>query len=119
MEINQGGDCSALENLPDELFIKIIHSFEFSDLFNFALSSMSVIPAAQEVYKLKFGFKVVTINECGDWRPHLKYTGLDFPNGYIEQYDTLHHLYGFMKSLQYIRCFGGVIEKLSINYGVN
>lgn len=90
-------------DLNDDCLVKIFNYLDLQNLFNAAVANEWLRPATHDVYKRKFGTKPVHIcNITNDFLP-------------IEWLSTI-VICDLKSCLQYIRCFGSSIKKLTISY---
>lgn len=93
-------------DINDFCLINIFERLDLQSLLNIADANARLRPAAIDVYKRKFGTKLVKLNWC-DIEPHMK------P---LRQLDSIIRILDFKTCLRYLRCFGPIIDELSIHY---
>lgn len=96
-------------DLNDDCLIKIFGHLDLQNLFNVAVANEFLRPAAYAVYKREFTQKRVVIT------PHTSFPSkiCSIHNG---KEDSCIRIYGARAPIQYLRCFGGSIEDLEIDY---
>lgn len=118
-------------DLNDDCLTKIFGYLNLRSLFSVAVANEWLRPAAQEVYKRKFGKNLVIINDCDEIYPNAD--GIDrFGQGIVtsagagtgckapaSKYRDEIYLIGLKASLQYLRCFGSSIIDLRVNYNAS
>lgn len=111
-EMQDTEDESTTEELPtkitdlnEDCLVKIFGYLDIKHLLNVAIANIWLRPAAAEVYKTKFGKKVV----------HLR----DFTCNHFQRTRGNAHtifVYGLKTCLLYLRCFGSSINNLCMDF---
>lgn len=106
-------------DLNDDCLMKIFNRLDLKNLFNVAIANEWLRPAAADVYKQKFGSKSVIICRCDDLRVTTRADTnksiFNKPRA-IDDCSNLVRLNGLKTCLQYLRCFGSSMSKLSMSY---
>lgn len=102
-------------DLNDDCLVKIFGHLDSENLFNVALASEFLRPAAGYVYKRKFGEKEVEITECDDF--HLAaHSNACNVCASIEDWGDFITVRGLKSCLQFLRCFGSSMKYLKVKY---
>lgn len=92
-------------DLYDDCLVKIFEQLDLESLFNAAIANEWLRPSAAEVYKRKFGAKIVNISKCHEENCCA-----------LQEYYGLINVSGLMACLRFLRCFGSSINILEIDY---
>lgn len=95
-------------DLNDDCLVRTLKDLDLRSLFNVAVASEWLRPAAADVYKRRFGTEMVHIHECEKLQSDISYHTSE-QNNYI-------YMYGLKTSLLFLRCFGSSISRLSVEY---
>lgn len=110
--------------LNDDCLMKIFEPLDLQSLFNVAIASEWLRPAARSVYERNFGAIPLEIANCDDFCRHntrlRASTNFDIRTTFkLQKYETWNGFIqtnGLMMGLQYLRCFGALITKITIYY---
>lgn len=94
-------------DLNDDCLMSIFGRLDLRSLFNVAIANKWLQPAARDVYKRKFGQRMLCIRQCEIVRP------LTMLN--VNECSVV--VFGLKMSLQFLRCFGPSISELCLHYG--
>lgn len=96
-------------NLNDDCLLAIFEHLDDKSLFNVAVASEWLRPAAAYVYKRKFATNEIELTDCDDF-----HSDDNVPE--IEDWGTYVTIRGLKTCLRFLRCFGSSISYLKIDY---
>lgn len=121
--------ATKIVDLNDDCLMKIFGYLDLQSLFSVAIANEWLRPAANDVYKRKFGTKLINICKCDDYRPVTRAYGRGEHVAYDHRVpihlidlqakpSQIHsfQICGLKTTLLYLRCFGSSIKDLKICY---